>query len=57
MTNEARDEKMGKTDCDAGITAREGMSDSYYEGYGIQFECDAIHAHTMENFNEMWAAV
>lgn len=44
----------GERDSQNGTPAREDASDSYIEGYGLVYECDAIHAHTMTQFNEMF---
>jgi len=53
------DYDKGMSDCQSGIPAQDDASDSYIEGYGCQFECDAVHAHVMdlENFNAEWVAL
>lgn len=57
MSNKNEDYEQGETDCHSGIPAREGMSDNYYEGYGLVYECDARHSNMMNDFEQAWAAV
>ena len=53
------DYELGTNDAQSGIPAQENASDEYIEGYGLVYECDAVHAHVMdlENFNAEYAAL
>lgn len=53
------DYDKGMSDSQNGVPAQDNASDAYIEGYGLVYECDAVHAHVMdlENFNAEYAAL
>ena len=51
------DYELGTKDAQDGTPAREDASDSYIEGYGLVYECDARHSNLMNDFEQVWAAI